>query len=130
MRFLLDTHVFLWLALGSDEIPDRLASQLRDPDNDVFLSAVSTWEIAVKSKDGRLALPSPAVEYIVDHRHRHRIEPLPLEESAIAHLNRLPVLHRDPFDRMLICQAIEHEMTLVTNDANIRNYPVRTLWLE
>jgi PIN domain nuclease of toxin-antitoxin system len=130
LNLLLDTHAFLWMALGSDRWPGRIAKQLRDPDNDVWLSVVSVWELAVKTGTGRLTLPSPAIDFVIDHRRRHRVESLALEEAAVAHLERLPPLHRDPFDRMLVCQAIEHGLTIVTGDPLIRDYPVRTLWLE
>ena len=109
-------------------LPAAAVEAIRTPDNEVWLSAVSLWEIAVKQQIGRLKIPGDAGSYIPEQRELHGIGSLPLEESAVAHLARLPALHTDPFDRMLICQALEHQLTLVTPDAAIRAYPIRTLW--
>jgi PIN domain nuclease of toxin-antitoxin system len=128
MQLLLDTAVFLWLIAGDDRLSEPARSAVRDPENRVWLSAVSLWEISVKQKTGRLVLPDPAWSYVVDARKRHAIESLSLDESAVAHLAKLPDVHRDPFDRMLVCQSIEHDLLLVTNDPLIRAYPVKTLW--
>jgi PIN domain nuclease of toxin-antitoxin system len=128
MRLLLDTQAFLWMAAGSARVPDAVRAALRSPENDVWLSVVSVWEIAIKSARGRLTLPGSAVEYAGEQRRRHAIGPLALEETAVAHLAKLPALHGDPFDRMLICQAIEHDLTIVTNDAVVQRYPVKTIW--
>lgn len=98
------------------------------PANEVWLSAVSFWEVVVKYELGKLPMPEPPARYVPRQRERHSIEPLPLREEAIVHLGHLPDHHRDPFDRMLVCQAIEHEMMLVTGDPLIRAYPVKTLW--
>lgn len=109
-------------------LPERAARALADPSHDVFLSAVSTWEIAVKHGLGRLPLPEPPDRYVPAQRQARGIEPLPLDEESCLHLVRLPPLHRDPFDRMLICQALVGGLTLVTPDEAIARYPVRTLW--
>lgn len=99
-----------------------------DPANDVFLSAVSAWEISVKHGLGRLPLPEPPEKFIPFQRERHGIEALPLEEEATLYLNRLPSSHRDPFDRMLICQAIVHGLVILTPDELVTQYPVRSIW--
>ena len=128
MDLLVDTHAFLWWATGDDRLPRPLGRLLREPDNDVFVSAISMWEIAVKARAGKLPLPMPVWEFVAEARVRLEALALPFEESAVVHLNKLPEHHRDPFDRMLICQAIEHELTLVTGDERIRRYPIKTLW--
>jgi PIN domain nuclease of toxin-antitoxin system len=89
---------------------------------------VSFWEILIKHHLGRLPLPEAPAAYIPRQRGRHRISSLALREEAVAHLPKLPPLHRDPFDRILVCQAIEHNLALVTGDPVVRSYPVRTLW--
>jgi len=94
----------------------------------VYLSTVSAWEIAVKHHLGRLPLPEPPGRFVPDRRHRYRLLPLPLDEESALHVARLPDLHRDPFDRMLICQALVHGMVLLTPDPLVAQYPVRTLW--
>ena len=128
MKLLLDTSVFLWYIAGSRRLPTDIAAAVRAPENEVCLSVVSLWEILSKHNLGRLPLPEPAATYIPRQRERHRIESLPLVESAITHLAKLPDRHADPFDRMLICQAIEHDLTLVSSDRAIHAYPVRVLW--
>lgn len=90
----------------------------------MLLSVVSVWEISVKHSLGKLALPTPLDRFISTQRELHGISVLPLDERAVFHLHKLPSLHRDPFDRMLICQAIEHGLVLVTVDEAVRRYPV------
>jgi len=128
MKLLLDTSVFLWYLSGDTKLPKPVVSAVRSPENDVWLSAVSLWEIVVKHQLGKLPLPAAPSGYIPKQRERHAIDSLSLEERAIIHLPKLPAHHRDPFDRMLICQSIEHEMLLVTSDPRILEYPVKTFW--
>jgi len=128
MRILLDTCTFLWIIGDAPEISKRAGELFVDPANEVFLSAVSAWEISVKHSLGRLPLPEPPEKFIPFQRERHGIEALPLEEEATLYLNRLPSSHRDPFDRMLICQAIVHGMVILTPDELVTQYPVRSLW--
>ncbi len=125
---LLDTVTFLWLIADSPRLPERVRAEFSDPSNDVFLSSVSAWEIAVKHDLGRLPLPKTPERFIPSMREAHGIEPLPLDEGAALQLPKLPSIHRDPFDRMLICQAINHGLTLLTPDENIRRYPVLSRW--
>lgn len=128
MRVLLDTCTFLWIL--SD--PSRLSSDAVDlfttPDNPVFLSAVSSWEVSVKSALGRLPLPEPLTEFLPKMRRAHGVKSLSLDEESTLCLPRLPMHHKDPFDRMLICQAIVHDLTILTPDPLIRQYPVKTKW--
>ncbi len=128
MRLLLDTSPFLWYLIADARLPETVAQEIRSPDNGVWVSVVSFWEILIKHQLGRLPMPEPPSAYIPRQRQRHRIDTLPLEEDAVAHLPKLPAIHRDPFDRILICQAIEHELQLVTADEKIRAYPVKTRW--
>lgn len=124
MRLLLDTHVFLWHLNGSKTLPAALRAAIQDPANAVFLSPVSIWEALVKYRLGKLPLPASPHIYLPEQRRRHRIETLPLDEPSVARLAGLPDLHRDPFDRMLVCQALEHGLTLATVDPAVRAYPV------
>jgi PIN domain nuclease of toxin-antitoxin system len=129
VKLLLDTSAFLWFMSGDPRLPDATRDLIRAPEHDVWLSVISLWEIVVKQQSGRLTLPAPAWSYITRQRERHAIASLPLEEAAVTHLAKLPTVHRDPFDRMLICQAIEHDLLLVTGDDAIRQYPVKTVWV-
>lgn len=128
MRLLLDTCTFLWIATGAPELSARARELFADPDNNAYLSAVSAWEITVKHGLGRLPLPDTPERFVPVQREQHGIEPLALDEESALHLARLPGLHKDPFDRMLVCQAIVHGMTLLGPDPLITQYPVRTTW--
>ena len=130
MKLLLDSAVFLWWVTGSQTIPPRVRAAVSAPQNEVLVSAVSAWEIAVKHRLGKLPLPDAPEALVPRERARHNFASLALDERSTLHLPRLPLLHKDPFDRMLVCQAIEHGLTLVTPDRAIRGYPIRTLWLE
>ena len=128
MKLLLDTCTFLWIVAGAPELSDRARRAFTAPDNEVYLSAVSAWEIAVKHGLGRLPLPTPPSEFVPEMRQRHGIAPLALSEEATLLLGKLPSNHRDGFDRMLICQAAADGLVLLTPDEQIASYPVRTLW--
>jgi PIN domain nuclease of toxin-antitoxin system len=128
MRILLDTCTFLWVITDAPELSARARELFADPANEVFLSSVSTWEISVKYALGRLPLPESPERFIPTQRKQHGVETLLLEESATLHLVRLPELHKDPFDRMLICQAMIHGMVIMTPDALILQYPVPSTW--
>ena len=128
MRILLDTCTFLWVALDEPRLSATAKDAFRDPENDLFLSSVSVWEISVKHALGRLPLPEPPDRFIPTLRRDHGIEPLLLDEESALHLVRLPGLHRDPFDRMLVCQALVGGMVMLTPDRLITQYPVRSIW--
>ena len=128
MKLLLDTHIFLWFIGGDRRLSEAMRGRLRNPDNTVYLSVVSLWEAIIKYQIGKLPLPESPASYFPTHRERHQIANLPLDEASVARLTILPAIHRDPFDRMLICQAIEHNLTLVTVDEAISSYPVTVLY--
>jgi len=128
VKLLLDTCTFLWMVSEPTKLSPPAAAALVDPANDLFLSAVSSWEIAVKCELGKLQLDRAPDRYVPEERTRHAVAPIALDEEATLHLNRLPNVHRDPFDRMLVCQAIALGMGLVTPDPNIARYPIRVLW--
>jgi PIN domain nuclease of toxin-antitoxin system len=128
MRLLLDTCTFLWIVGGAKELSSRAREAFADPANEVFLSAASAWEIAVKHRLGKLPLPAAPDEFVPTQRAAHGIEPLAVEEESALHVAKLPDLHRDPFDRMLVAQALVGGLVLLTPDDTIRRYPVRTLW--
>jgi PIN domain nuclease of toxin-antitoxin system len=128
VRILLDTCTFLWIAVGSPRLSERAAALCLDPENPVYLSAVSAWEIAVKHGLRKLSLPNPPMVFVPEARSRLGIAPLPLSENVAVALGRLPAHHRDPYDRLLVCQALVAELTIVTPDPKIRRYPVATAW--
>lgn len=130
MKLLLDSCTFLWLIWDETELVASARELIRNPANELFLSTASLWEMLIKHSNGRLELraPGPAHGHFTNMRERHGIAALPIGEAELAHLAVLPALHRDPFDRILICQAIEHGLTILTPDPLIRRYPVKTLW--
>jgi PIN domain nuclease of toxin-antitoxin system len=128
LNILLDTCTFLWLISDSMELSEHAREVFQYDSASVFLSSVSVWEIIVKHALGRLPLPHPPAQFIAGMRALHSIEPLPLEEEAVLMLPKLPDIHRDPFDRMLVCQALAHGLSLLTPDSLIRRYPVPVVW--
>jgi PIN domain nuclease of toxin-antitoxin system len=128
MKLLLDTCTFLWALSGEPELPVRIAAMIRDPDNDAFLSAASAWEITVKYAAGKLRLPADPSRFVPAMRVERGFTSLAIDEESALHASRLPSLHRDPFDRLLVSQAIVHGMIILTPDPIIARYPARTLW--
>lgn len=128
MRILLDTCAFLWFITDAPVLSLRAREVFVEVENEIYLSAVSTWEIAIKHALGRLPLPMSPEQYVPAQRAKHGIDFLPLQEEATLSLKRLPQIHKDPFDRMLVCQALVHDMALLTPDPLISQYPVSTVW--
>jgi PIN domain nuclease of toxin-antitoxin system len=128
VNLLLDAATFLWWTTGSEHLSGEARAAIGDPTRLAFVSAVSMWEIALKHGLGKLPLPEDPSVLLPRLRAQHGFEELALGEAAALQLPKLPSVHRDPFDRMLVCQAIEHGLTIVTPDSDIRRYPVRTLW--
>jgi len=127
MRLLLDTHVFLWYISADPKLPATFREASLDPANEVFLSVASVWEAVIKHRLGKLPLPAPPADYLPRHRAAHGIVSLPIDEGAMSHLADLPPLHRDPFDRLLVAQALQHGLTVATVDPEIAAYPVPLL---
>lgn len=127
MRILLDTHIFLWFISRDTRLDTDLRDAIRDPKNEIYLSAISVWEAMVKYQLGKLPLPENPGTYLPKQRQLHQIASLALDEKSVVQLARLPLLHRDPFDRMLICQALENRLTIATVDPVIRSYPVSVM---
>lgn len=117
-RYLVDTHVFLWALSGSKRLRKTVSTVIADPDSLVFVSVASLWEISIKTTIGKLKIPGDFFEVVSESAY----EVLPI---LLPHLDRyraLPLLHRDPFDRLLVAQAQEESLTLVTNDQAIAAY--------
>ena len=127
MRLLLDTHVFLWYITGDANLSDSHKNAIQDPANEVYLSVASVWEAVIKHQIGKLSLPADPATFIPQQRDAHSIAPLPIAETAMPHLAALPMLHRDPFDRMIVAQALELGLTLVTVDPAVLAYSVPSL---
>lgn len=124
MKILLDTHIFLWLNAGSDRLSPTTRNICEDPENLLYISIASLWEIQIKRLLGKLQFDMPWQEMLQDLREETGIKILPVELGHVLTLEKLPAVHRDPFDRMLIAQAIYENCSIVTVDAVFSNYPV------
>ncbi len=124
----MDTHVWLWLNTATERLPPSLLNLLRDPERDLYLSAASTWEIAIKHASGKLPLPMAPALYIETRMAENGIRPLPIRLGHSFLAATLPFHHRDPFDRMLIAQAQMEGLQLATADPVIAHYDVPILW--
>ena len=128
MRILLDTCTYLWMLQDSPSLSSTARELLVRPGIEVYLSAVSLWEVLVKHGLGGLALTEPPEAFLRSTITRYNLTPLALDNESVWQLTRLPKHHRDPFDRMLVCQAIAKGLTIVTPDEQIHRYPVVTIW--
>jgi len=128
VRLLLDTCTFLWYTSGSDGLSFAAKAALENPNNELFLSVASVWELALKYAKGKLALAEPPGTYVPSRRAKLGIAVLELREEAALYSTSLPFHHNDPFDRMLICQSIVHGLAILSPDPLLAQYPVRLLW--
>ena len=127
MKAILDTHIFLWWNLDDPQLSDALREIISDGSNELFLSAASAWEIAIKAGRGMLTLPEPPGKFIANRLTLHRIQPLAVQLSHAAHVYNLPDHHRDPFDRLLIAQGQLEEVAILTADPVFAKYRVVTI---
>lgn len=124
MRVLLDTHALLWSLSGDPQLSSAAQSVIEDLENEVFVSSVSAWEIAIKRALGKLDAPRDLGVAIADAGLLPRL----LRFEDCERLEELPPLHRDPFDRMLVAQALVDGIPIVTRDPAVARYPVQTIW--
>lgn len=128
MRYLLDTCTAVWFFEGSARISPRLRDALTDPANDVLVSDVSLLELVIKYQLGRCPLPKPPSVLLPELIHQHGLAVLPLSTQHVYAMESLPLLHRDPFDRLLVAQSRFEHLTLATPDPLITPYDVHTVW--
>lgn len=129
MRILLDTHCWLWLQVSPDRLAPVVHDLLVEPENELYLSVASAWEIAVKWSLGKLPLPAPPAEYVPSRLERQGVAALPVELRHALRVAALPRHHRDPFDRLLIAQAQLDDLYLLTADHALGVYDdTRFLW--
>ena len=127
MRFLLDTHVWLWMLTSPERLRGRAAELVRDTRTHLLLSACSSWEIAIKYGLGRLPLPEAPETYVPDRIRASRVESLPITHAHALRVASLPRHHQDPFDRLLVAQAQVETLTIVTVDPVFERYDVPVL---
>ena len=128
MRILLDTHSWLWMRAEPDRLSELSRQLLRNPESELFLSAASAWEIAIKFATGKLRLPQPPVAFVAQRLAEDRLSALPISLAHALHAGELPPHHRDPFDRLLIAQARIEGLTLLTADRELAKYDVPIHW--
>ncbi len=128
MKVLLDTHVFLWWITDDRQISDRARGIIEDPDNLLLLSAASAWEIAIKAQTGRLPLPDAPAHFVPQEMAANAVEGLPVSVEHALLVHELPLLHRDPFDRLLVAQSRSENIPILTVDPQISQYGVQTIW--
>ena len=128
MRLLLDTCAFLWWTTNPERLSPRATQALRHPDNEIFFSVVTAWEIAIKYRIGRLELPRPPQRYISDWLKSYNLQPIEIGLPHVLGAGALPLHHSDPFDRLLIAQAQIEGLAIVTTDTVFSGYAVDLLW--
>lgn len=128
MNILLDTHIFLWLLTNDRRLPERCRDAISSQENEVYLSVVSVWEAMIKYQLGKLPLPESPEIYLPKQRERHQIASWSISETTITQLAKLPPLHKDPFDRLLLCQSLEHDSIIMTEDEAIISYPIAKIF--
>ena len=128
MKLLLDTHAFIWWDSQSSWLSAQACGACADPGNELLLSVASVWEMQIKIQLGKLQLRAPLTTIVEEQVRTNRIRVLQISIDHVLAVGRLPALHRDPFDRLLIAQGIEEGASLISNDPIIAQYPVKVLW--
>ncbi|WP_420632269.1 type II toxin-antitoxin system VapC family toxin [Candidatus Leptofilum sp.] len=128
MKALLDTHTFLWWNMDSPKLSAEARKFIGNGRNQIYLSAATAWEIAIKFAKGRLSLPESPELYVATRLQQHNFLALPIQMSHALAVAHLPDVHQDPFDRLLIAQSQIEKLPLLTVDAAIHQYPVETIW--
>jgi PIN domain nuclease of toxin-antitoxin system len=128
VRLLLDTHSFLWFVLADAQLSAAARAAISDPANEVFISPATYWEIAIKVRTGKYALAGSYLNFVQHNIDANDFDILPIEVKHTAVVAVLPFHHRDPFDRLLIAQALVEDLTLVSNESLFDSYGVKRLW--
>ncbi len=128
MNVLLDTHAFLWAVMDDRRLSAAARAVIADGANEVFLSAASMWEIALKAGAGKIHLAGGTARFLELEIRRNRLSPLPVQPAHVLRVTYLPPIHKDPFDRLLIGQAQVEKLALITSDPLITRYPVQVIW--
>ena len=128
MKALLDTHAFLWWILDNPRLSGAVRDFLADPGNTIYLSAASGWEMAIKCSIGRLTLPVHPESFVEQQMEINNLTPLPIQMSHGLYVHKLPAIHKDPFDRLLVAQSMIENLLLISRDSVFKQYPVSLLW--
>jgi PIN domain nuclease of toxin-antitoxin system len=128
VRVLLDTHAYLWWVTTPDRLSTRAHALLEDPASEVFFSAASAWEIAIKTSQGKLTLDVSIKRLVVEEPSAQQFAPLPVTAAHAVRAAALPLHHRDPFDRMLVAQAQAEDMVILSCDRQVAQYDSEVVW--
>jgi PIN domain nuclease of toxin-antitoxin system len=128
MRVLIDTHIFIWYIQNSDRLPISIATHINDGRNDILLSIASVWEMAIKQSTGKLNLGIPYASFIEEQMRLNCMELLPLRLDHLEVITTMPFHHRDPFDRILIAQAMLEDIVIISADSIFSSYSVQRIW--
>jgi PIN domain nuclease of toxin-antitoxin system len=128
MKLLLDTHAFLWLNDDVAQLSQTVKALCSSGEHEFYLSMATPWEIQIKNQLGKLTLAMPIEELVNKNQLENNIQLLPIELSHISYLEKLPQHHKDPFDRIMIAQAIIEDMVIVTIDHAFADYSVQVVW--
>jgi PIN domain nuclease of toxin-antitoxin system len=128
MRLLLDTHAFIWLTSRRAEMPSSAWALLRNPDNALLVSIASIWEMGIKSNHGKLTLADPFAQFVRRGFAENNIDLLPISVDHVVRLEQLPRHHKDPFDRMIVAQALEEDIPVIGRDRMLDEYGVDRRW--
>ncbi len=127
MRALLDTHILLWWGLDDPHLTPSIRSFVADGANQLYWSAASSWEVAIKYAAGRLRLPELPEQFILTRLARYRVQSLPILDTHAFCAGQLPNHHRDPFDRVLVAQGLVEGLAIVSSDGLLRSYGVQII---
>jgi PIN domain nuclease of toxin-antitoxin system len=128
MKLLLDTHTLIWWATSSEKLSLKVLDLLDDRQNDLLLSVASIWEMQIKCQDGKLELGKSLSQLVSNQIANNGLRVLPIEPKHVYALQSLPSIHRDPFDRIMIAQAIVENLLFVSKDSVLGGYPVQQVW--
>ncbi len=128
MKVLFDTHAFLWIISDDARLSRVVREIFTAPENEILLSAASVWEVLVKADAGKLPIKKPVARYLLSQLRKTSTSVLPILLSHVVRLEGLPLLHRDPFDRIIVAQALTEKIPIVSADSKLRLYPVEVLW--
>jgi PIN domain nuclease of toxin-antitoxin system len=128
MDLLLDTHTFLWFVNDDANLSPAAKVLIEDPQNNPILSIASIWEMSIKISLKKLVIPEPPIQFIENELTQNRIATLPISVRHLEHVIALPFHHRDPFDRLMIAQAMSENIPIVSRDGLFDLYPIQRLW--
>ena len=128
MDYLIDTHTLLWIVTDSPKLSNRAKKLYLSPENKIFISLASIWELAIKSGLGKFLLEKPLEDFVDEHIKGNDIKILNIELPHILRIEKLPFHHRDPFDRLIISQQIENNLSIIGSDETFDKYDVKRIW--